>query len=188
VSSPSGSAASGTQIQLVPPTVRPLEIGSSGLPAPSGVTASRLAAPTHLKIPAIGVDVPLVQLDKQADGTIQVPSDPNQPGWYARGPSPGETGPSIILGHLDSNVGPAVFWRLSSLHQGDTVQVQREDGSRAVFSVQRLASFSVDSFPVGEVYGATSGPELRLITCGGDYSRARGRYLQNTVVFATFQS
>jgi hypothetical protein len=181
-SRPSSSPA---QINLVPPTVQPLDSGSSGLPAPSGVTASRAAPPARLRIPAIGVDSTLGQLDKKADGTMDVPSDFNQPGWYTRGPAPGEKGPAVILGHLDSYTGPAVFWRLSSLHAGDVVEVDRADGSKATFKVTRTASFSVDSFPTADVYGPTAGPELRLITCGGSYSLARRQYLSNVVAFAT---
>jgi hypothetical protein len=181
---PAGSSSSPDQIQLVPPTVKPLDGGSSGLPAPSGVTASRSAPPTHIKIPKIGVDAGLVQLDERPDGTIQVPADWNTPGWYARGPAPGENGPAIILGHLDSFTGPAVFWQLSSLEPGDPIEIDRQDGSHLTFSVSRTATFSVDSFPTKEVYGPSSGPQLRLITCGGDYSLARHQYLSNVVAFA----
>ena len=177
--------SSPAQINLVAPTVQPLDSGSSGLPAPSGVTASRAAAPTRLRIPAIGVDSTLGQLDKRADGTMDVPSDFNQPGWYTRGPAPGERGPAVILGHLDSYTGPAVFWRLSTLHAGDVVEVDREDGSKVAFKVTRIASFSVDSFPSAEIYGPSAGPELRLITCGGTYSLNRRQYLSNVVAFAS---
>ena len=177
--------SSPAQIKLVAPTVQPLDSGSSGLPAPSGVTASRAAAPTRLRIPAIGVDSTLGQLDKKADGTMDVPSDFNQPGWYARGPAPGEKGPAVILGHLDSYTGPAVFWRLSVLHAGDVIEVDREDGSKVTFKVTRIASFSVDSFPTAEIYGPSAGPELRLITCDGTYSLTRRQYLSNVVAFAS---
>ena len=178
------ASGSPSQIQLVPPTVRPLDGGSSGLPAPSGVTASRAAPPTRIRIPAIGVDAGMVQLDERPDGTIQVPADWNTPGWYARGPAPGEAGPAVILGHLDSFTGPAVFWRLSSLQPGDTVEIQRQDGSHLTFSIRRTATFGVDAFPTSEVYGPSSGPELRLITCGGNYSASRHQYLSNVVAFA----
>lgn len=179
------SSASPAQIQLVPPTVRPLDGSSSGLPAPSGVTASRAAPPTRIRIPAIGVDAGMVQLDQRPDGTIEVPADWDTPGWYARGPSPGELGPAVILGHLDSFTGPAVFWRLSSLKPGDSVEIQRQDGAHLNFSIRRTATFSVDSFPTAEVYGPSSSPELRLITCGGNYSSSRHEYLSNVVAFAS---
>jgi sortase (surface protein transpeptidase) len=174
-----------SQIELVPPTVRPLDSGSSGLPAPSGVTASRAAPPTRIRIPTIGVDAGIVELDQRPDGTIEVPSDWNTPGWYARGPAPGEAGPAVILGHLDSFTGPAVFWRLSSLQAGDVVQIDRKDGSHLTFTISRTATFNVDSFPTRDVYGTSSGPELRLITCGGSYSVSRHQYLSNVVAFAT---
>jgi hypothetical protein len=172
-------------IPLVEPSVVPADTQSSGLPAPAGSLGPQAPAPVRLRIPPIGVDSPLLLLDERADGTLEVPSDFNKPGWYTRGPAPGEPGPAVILGHLDSYTGPAVFWRLSSLHKGDPVEVQREDGSRVGFQVTRVATFATDSFPTDEVYGATSGPELRLITCGGTFSLARRQYLENVVVFAS---
>lgn len=90
----------------------------------------------------------------------------------------------MILGHLDSNTGPAVFWRLSALRPGDTVRVTRQGGIQLEFAVQRTVSYPVDSFPSFDVYGATARPELRLITCGGTYSASRRRYLSNVVAFA----
>jgi hypothetical protein len=182
---PSPAAASPTTIPLVPPSVVPANFGSSGLPAPAGVTTSRAAPPVRLRIPAIGVDSSLQELDVGPDGTIDVPSDASRPGWYSRGPVPGETGPAVILGHLDSYSGPAVFYRLSSLHPGDAVLVGTQDGSEWSFSVQRVATFSADAFPTSQVYGATPDPELRLITCGGTYSLSRRQYLANVVAFAS---
>lgn len=154
------------------------------MPPPPNRPASGVPAPVRLTIPSIGVDAALLRLDMNPDGTIQVPSDFNAPGWYGRGPAPGGEGAAVILGHLDSYTGPAVFWGLSSLRPGDLVRIRREDGSEVRFTIQRTQSYSVDSFPSFEVYGATSGPELRLITCAGTYSRSRGQYLSNVVAFA----
>ena len=184
----SSPGSSPVTIQLVPPSVVPNNFGSSGLPAPGGVTASRASPPVRLRIPAIGVDSSLLQLDARPDGTIEVPSDFDKPGWYSRGPAPGENGPAVVLGHLDSYTGPAVFYRLSSLHAGDTVTVNRADGSELAFKVQRLASYPTDNFPTSEVYGATPAPELRLITCGGNFSVTRHQYLANVVAFAALAS
>ena len=99
-----------------------------------------------------------------------------------------ELGPAIILGHLDSYTGPAVFWRLSSLHPGDAARIRREDGSELDFRIQRLSTFSTGAFPTNEVYGPTAGPELRLISCGGGYSLTRRQYLANVVAFASMGS
>jgi len=192
---PSRPAAHGTAqpaeppaaIRAVAPSVVPPDAGSSGLPAPASALAPRASPPVRLQIPPIGVDSSLVRLDAKPDGSIEVPSDFDRPGWYMRGPAPGEPGPAIILGHLDSFTGPAVFWRLAALRPGDAVKVGREDGSQLAFKVQRIASFSTDAFPTDEVYGPTTGPELRLITCGGTFSLSRRQYLANVVVFASLQ-
>jgi sortase (surface protein transpeptidase) len=166
------------------PSLRPLEVGAPGVPAPPEQGTGTAPAPIRLQIPAIGVDSSLVALDLNRDGTVEVPSDFNRPGWYRRSPAPGDQGAAVILGHLDSNTGPAVFWRLSALRPGDTVRVTRQGGIQLEFAVQRTVSYPVDSFPSFDVYGATARPELRLITCGGTYSASRRRYLSNVVAFA----
>jgi sortase (surface protein transpeptidase) len=158
------------------------------VPAPPSNVASTGPPPVRLSIPSIGVESPLVRLDLNPNRTIQVPAEFNTPGWYGRGPAPGEQGAAVILGHLDSYTGPAVFWRLSSLRPGDQIRVGRQDGSEVRFTVERTQSYSVDSFPSFDVYGSTSHAELRLITCSGTYSRARSQYLSNTVVYASLST
>jgi sortase (surface protein transpeptidase) len=165
------------------PITRSLDLTGSP-PAPEVTGDGTAPAPTRLAIPALEIDTAVERLGLNSNNTIEVPSDPNQVGWYTNGPAPGEQGPAVILGHLDSVTGPAIFYRLSTLRPGSQVLVTRQDGSSAKFVVQRVASFPVDSFPTDQVYGLTTDPELRLITCGGQYSFAQRRYLQNTVVFA----
>lgn len=165
------------------PVVRSLDV-TGAPPAPATLSGSDAPAPVRLRIPGISVDTALERLGLNADGTIEVPTNPGEAGWYRNGPSPGEQGPAVILGHLDSATGPAVFSRLSSLRAGSQVVVAREDGSSATFRVERVATFPVDRFPSDQVYGATADPELRLITCGGQFSLAQRRYLSNVVVFA----
>jgi len=167
------------------PTVRPLGPGTGAPPAPPVPFQSQGAPPIRLKIPSIGVDAAVGRLGLNQDGTIEVPADFNQAGWYDKGPAPGETGPAVVLGHLDSLTGPAVCARLGSLRQGSDVLVIRQDGSQLRFAVERVASFSSDAFPTDQVYGATRGPALRLITCGGNFNVGRGRYSANVVAFAT---
>lgn len=140
--------------------------------------------PVRIRIPAIGVDSSITRLGLAPDGTIEVPNDARQAGWYTRGPAPGDAGPAVILGHLDSTIGPAVFAQLSRLRSGDQVLVGRADETEVRFIVERVATFSVDSFPTETVYGAVPDPVLRLITCGGTFNRSQGRYLSNVVVFA----
>jgi len=165
------------------PVVRSLDV-TGAPPAPEAFAAGAAPAPARLRIANIGVDTAIERLALNGDGTIEVPSDPREAGWYTNGPSPGEQGPAVILGHLDSATGPAVFYRLSSLRPGNEVVVTREDGSAVTFRVTRVASFPVDAFPSDQVYGATADPELRLITCGGTYSVVQRRYLANVVAFA----
>ena len=170
---------------MIPSTPIPRSLDLSGAPPAPDVSGPGTAPPpTHLTIPSLGVDTAVVRLGLNSDNTVEVPSDPSQVGWYTNGPAPGEQGPAVILGHLDSATGPAVFFHLASLRAGARILVGRRDGSTATFAVQRVASFPVASFPTDQVYGATTDPELRLITCGGQYSFVQRRYLENVVVFA----
>jgi len=141
--------------------------------------------PVVLTIPAIGVRSDnIVDLELAADGTMEVPQDASAPGWFTPGPSPGQFGPAIIVGHVDSETGPAVFYRLGELRPGDRVKVSRQDGSVAIFGVDSVQTYEKNEFPTRDVYGnSTSRAELRLITCSGEYDSETG-YLSNTVVFA----
>ena len=171
--SPPGSSAYGLPVGLrgpVPPAppVRQLR-------APS-------APPLEVLVPKIGVRSNLVGLRLNIDGTVQVPASYGVAGWYRDGPAPGDPGPAVILGHVDSTTGPGVFFRLHELRRGDAVLVRRADGTTARFLVDRLAEYPKDRFPAAKVYAATARPELRLITCTGDF--AHGHYLDNLVVYA----
>jgi sortase (surface protein transpeptidase) len=155
--------------------------------APHRPLALDRSEPVYLDVPAIGVHTPLVGLGLNADGTIALPPPRrNAPaGWYRYLPTPGEIGPAVIVGHLDSaRYGPAVFFRLASLRTGDTVSVRRADGSTAVFSVVALAEYPKTSFPTDTVYGPVDYPALRLITCGGSFDQAHHRYRANIVAYA----
>ena len=140
--------------------------------------------PVALDIPSIGVhSTNIVDLALAEDGTMEVPTDASAPGWFTPGPSPGQFGPSVIAGHVDSDEGPAVFYRLGELRGGERVRITRADGTVATFVIDRVGLFDKASFPTHEVYGDTTGrAELRLITCGGTYDEDRG-YLGNVVAF-----
>ncbi|MDQ2709953.1 MAG: class F sortase [Actinomycetota bacterium] len=157
-------------------------------PAPTVAVALPPATPTTIRIPAIGVSSPVNVVGLNPDKTLQVPRvGPlyDQAAWYRYSPTPGETGPSVIIGHVDSaRNGPSVFYRLGALTPGQQVQVGRADGGSATFEVDSVASYPKDSFPQLTVYGPTTQPALRLITCGGSFDRATLEYRNNTVVFA----
>jgi Sortase domain len=144
----------------------------------------RPSPPVRLEIPAIGVASSLVRLGLNPDGTMQVPGDFQVPGWFTGGPEPGQLGPAVIAGHVDSRTGPAVFYRLRELRPGDEIRVVRADRRVIGFEVESLTSYAKDSLPGEAVYGATTAPVLRLITCAGSFDRARRSYRDNLVVSA----
>jgi sortase (surface protein transpeptidase) len=141
-------------------------------------------APVRLVIPAIGVATALDRLGLEAGGEMAVPGDFGRAGWFAEGPAPGQVGPAVIAGHVDSKTGPAVFYRLRELRPGDQVRVVRADGSRLRFVVEEARSYPKDRFPTDAVFGPVPAATLRLITCAGTFDRARGSYRDNLVVFA----
>ena len=146
------------------------------------------APPVALDIPAIGVSGPVDSVGLQPDGTLEVPAPGpryDHAAWYRGSPTPGRVGPSVILGHVDSAAGgPSVFYRLGDLRPGDRITVTLADRTARTFAVERSEQVAKDAFPRLEVYGDTSGPELRLITCGGEFDDAARSYRDNTVVFA----
>ena len=159
---------------------------SLALSPPGGSRSSHRAhvRPTSLRIDAIGVSTPLVSLGLNVDKTVEVPADPGKAGWYSLGPAPGSPGSAVILGHVDSVSGPAVFARLRTLRPGALVAIRRSDGSVARFAVRSVATYANDDFPAARVYRNRGTPTLRLMTCGGAYDRSHGGYQANVVVTA----
>jgi hypothetical protein len=151
---------------------------AAGVPAPPSVT------PRELRIPSLRVRTGVVPLAIDQAGRMQVPQDPATAGWYVGSPAPGDVGPAVIAGHVDSATGPAVFYRLAGLRPGAAVEVVRSDGRTARFRVTEVARYPKTGFPTDRVYGPVPGPSLRLITCGGRYDRARRSYSDNVVVYA----
>jgi sortase (surface protein transpeptidase) len=144
--------------------------------------------PVRLEIPAIGVATGLQRLGRATDGTVEVPSGLGKwtmAGWYEGGTRPGDLGSAVILGHVDSTSGPAVFYRLRELRPGDRVEVVRAGGSRVAFTVDRVEQYPKRRFPTAEVYYPTLEPMLRLVTCGGAFDYATGHYTDNVIVFAS---
>ncbi|WP_328466266.1 class F sortase [Streptomyces sp. NBC_00448] len=182
-----GPAAAGT----MPGMPGMPHVTASGVPAPTTAAGTPAAGgalpasrPTGLDIPAIGVHSDLLDLGLNKNGTLEVPGKPLQAGWYRNSPAPGQVGPSVILGHVDSYAtGPAVFYRLGALRPHERITVTRADRKTAVFTIDALRSYEKRTFPTLDVYGNTSDPELRLITCGDWNARTHG-YDGNTVVFA----
>ena len=149
-------------------------------------TKSRVR-PASLKIPAIEVSSDVTRLGLNEDDTVEVPRDPATVGWYSRGPTPGQPGSSVMLGHRDSKQGAAVFYRLRNLEPADRVAVRLSDRAIAHFEVVRVASYANERFPAQKVYdGKTPRPVLNLVTCGGAYDQSAGGYQSNVVVYTRY--
>lgn len=152
------------------------------------INVARMQAPNPavIRIPRLDVEARIIPLGLQDDGSIEIPEDPEQAGWWLGGPEPGETGPAVILGHVDSREeGPAVFFHLRYLRAGDEIHVDRVDGSTVTYVVDFLESHDKDEFPTEAVYGPTEQPTLRLVTCGGDFDFDVRTYEENVIVFAS---
>jgi sortase (surface protein transpeptidase) len=158
----------------------------SGGPTPAHVAAGppAEARPVSIEIPAVGVDAPVVPVGLLADRTMEVPAV-DQAGWYEPGPRPGEAGPAVIVGHVDSRRGPAVFFRLQELRPGDRIVVGLDGGAARSFLVERVERRPKEDLPVGRIWNRTDRPVLRLITCGGSFDRGTGHYRDNVIVYAT---
>jgi sortase (surface protein transpeptidase) len=167
----------------------PGPVDTAGKPAASpGVTTVARSVPVALSIPAIGLIAPLSELGLNSDGTIQVPTDFQEPGWYEYGPSPGQLGSSVILGHVDSYRGPAIFFQLRTLRLGDEVDVRLADGVITHFVVRQVAMYAKTAFPTQLVYGSHGYSALQLVTCGGVFDSETGHYLSNVVVYTSLVS
>lgn len=156
-------------------------------PAESPIQAPResaLAGPQRMTIPRINLSTSVVPVGLQPDGTLAAPGDFALAGWYAGGTAPGAPGPSVIVGHVDSHRGPAVFFRLRELAAGQSILIETGNNATFTFIVERIEQHPKDRFPTTEVYGSTNQRALRLITCGGEFDRTAGSYRDNIVVFA----
>ena len=165
---------------------RPAVVGPQSAAAPvAGPEVAPTAAvrATDLSIPKLQLREALVDLQLDAAGVLQPPTNPALAGWFAGAAAPGAVGPTVIVGHVDSKDGPGVFFTIKNLAAGDVVEVGRSDGRTARFRVTEVQAFDKTRFPTDRVYGPTAGPELRLITCGGAFDAATGHYERNVIAF-----
>jgi hypothetical protein len=171
-----------------PPTVPPSVIAGEPTPSvsPSDVAGMDRSAPVEITIDSINVRAGVDQIGLAPDGTLeeQPLSRASYAAWYRLGPAPGQVGPAVLTGHVDTKNSLGVFFYLSQLRPGDRVAITRADGRTASFSVDSVASYPKSDFPTQLVYGATAYPALRLVTCGGQFDRSAGSYRDNVVIFA----
>jgi LPXTG-site transpeptidase (sortase) family protein len=153
-------------------------------PVPAAHGGVGAALPTHVAVPRLGISSSLQRLHLLKNGELQSPSAWMEAGWYADGTRPGDVGPAVIAGHVDSTLGRAVFYRLREARVGDTILVMEVGGKVLTFVVSEVRSYPKDEFPTATVYGPTALPELRLVTCTGEFDYVHHNYLDNLVVFA----
>lgn len=162
---------------------------SAGPVAPQAAVAGDIlprSEPDSVQIPSIGSASSLIPLGLNEDRTVEVPSvyNPMQAGWYRFGPTPGEQGAAVVLGHVDGVDRAGVFYRLRELRPGGEIDIHRRDGRTVRFEVERVEQVDKDHFPSQSVYGETDRAELRLVTCGGTFDRAAGSYRDSIIVYA----
>jgi hypothetical protein len=157
-------------------------------PPPVVAMSTQRSLPDRLQIPALGLSVALSTLGLNTDGSVQVPTTSQQAGWFNLGPTPGQVGSAVILGHVDSYQGPGVFFLLRTLAAGDLVDVDLTDGVTAQFVVDSVGEYSKQQFPAQRVYASHGSSALQLVTCGGTFDHQTGSYLSNIVVFTSLQS
>ena len=177
-------------LQQHAPMPAPAAAGSIKPAAAKGPSLHR-SVPVSVTIPAIGVQSDLLHLGLNRDGTIAVPSlatDAGEAAWYKYSATPGQPGTSVIEGHVDSYLGPAVFFRLGALRPGNRINVKLADGITAVFRVTGVREYTKAQFPTKIIYGPADYAALRVITCGGTFDYATGHYLSSVVVFASLES
>lgn len=170
------------------PTSSPSGTSGASGPVSTGKRALAASPPALISIPAIGVRARVLPIGLGKGGVLAVPQpgpNLNKAAWYDKSPTPGQPGPSVIEGHVDSTSGPSVFYRLGAIKPGDKVHVTRRDGIEVVFTVNAVRDYPKSRFPTSTVYGSKdlSRPELRLITCS-DFNAAIGHHTGNEVVFA----
>jgi LPXTG-site transpeptidase (sortase) family protein len=151
-----------------------------------GVKVLARSVPVSIRIPAIGVDAPIMKLSTSPGGIIEVPplDAHNLTGWWEDGAAPGQRGRAVILGHVDSVTGISVFYDLRYLRTGDKIYVKLADGKVPAFVVDGLQKVAKTTFPTAAVYGRANSPELRLVTCGGPFDESTGHYIDNIIVYA----
>lgn len=185
-SPPTPAWESGVSTTDAPPPVAPVQ--GPRVAEPGALDRS---LPVKVTIASIGVDAPIDPLGLTATGAVAVPKPGpgyDHVGWYDGSPTPGQVGPTVLIGHLDSAAnGPSVFWRLGALRVGALVVVTRADGVEVTFEVTRLRRVAKTAFPTADVYADTPDPQLRLITCGGNIDHATGHYRDNVIAFASLR-
>lgn len=167
----------------VEPDPKPVRVAAAKAVAPVAAVRA-VGVPVHVSVPSVRIDAPVVRLGLRRDASMYVPKRPGTVGWFKRGPRPGEPGPALLVGHVDSTEGPAAFFGLRRAEPGDLVYVRDDAGRTSTFVVDQVSRFRKKAFPTRLVFGGVRGPELRMVTCAGSFNRLTRSYSHNIVVYA----
>jgi Sortase domain len=171
-----------TRIPLAPPvTSPPMTILSTD---PSSTVPLTVSRPVTVTVPAVGLSAGIVPVGLDGNGQIDVPA-PSLAGWYQPGPAPGAVGPAVLVGHVDTRSGAAVFYRLTAARPGDEIDVGRADGSQSHFVISAVTTVKKAAFPADAVFARTSGAAIRLITCTGPFNPRSHHYVDSLIVWGT---
>jgi sortase (surface protein transpeptidase) len=176
----SGAKLPTLRIPVIPAAVAVVRANAEPMPVRS---TEPVAAPVRVEVPAVGLSAPVTATGLGSDGSIELPAV-SVAGWYREGPAPGAIGPAVLVGHVDSRSGPAVFYRLTALRVGDVVVVDRADGSAVRFQIYQVTVVRKSAFPTAAVFAPTAGADLRLVTCTGVFDPAQHHYLDSLIAWA----
>lgn len=180
-----GPAATPPPVHVeAPPPPAPARIRHRNAVAPTPTGTTKPAAPRKVRVPALGIDADVLDVGLDAEGRLEVPPAATTVGWWSGGPGPSEEGPTVLVGHVDWRGELGVFHDLSRLEADAVIEIVDEEGRTSRFAVDGIEQHAKSAFPTEAVYGKTSGPSLRLVTCAGPFDRAAGHYTDNLIVFA----
>ncbi|UOQ49840.1 class F sortase [Gracilibacillus caseinilyticus] len=144
----------------------------------------RSIIPAAISIPAIDVSAAIEHVGKLSNGQMGVPEQDENVGWYEFGAKPGEQGSAVMAGHVDNKTGPAVFYHLEDMKEGDKIHITNVEGEQLTFEVYQTKSYPKDEAPISEVFGYTAARTLKLITCTGEFLDNVGTHENRLVVSA----
>lgn len=144
----------------------------------------QVAAPVEVRIPALGVDAPIVPVGEDPDGAMSAPEDPDTVAWWSLGPGTGVAGNVVLAGHVDWGGRLRVFGLIGRLTPGDEIILLDELGREFHYQVVWSRQVSADGAPIDEIFGSSGVPEVTLITCGGEFDRTTRQYLDRIIVRA----
>ncbi|MCR2827830.1 class F sortase [Microbacterium sp. zg.Y909] len=159
-------------------------------PAPPPPVQAPSAAPQQLASADLGIDMPVVPVGVQDDGSMEIPVDPAVAGWYRYGPAPADAdGTTVLAAHVDSRVyGIGPLSVLRDAQPGQTLQLTDADGAVTSYTVESVTYIPRAELPVDQLFDRDGPRSLVVITCGGEFDEQSRTYSDNVVLVARASS